>query len=235
MAGLFDAFTNIHHGYLASPSGSHTAAGSNLYALMGTSSLSGQVCSAVTYDGVNAVELAAEHSAGKVRTSLWGLAGIPSGAKTVAATFASTAGTRTFVVWTFSGIAQTDSVFASGSTGGGYDTGSSITLNSDTTCVGAAIDSFWGTIVGSYDWLSAGSPSSAGYHKQGEVTNTTFTFTYGGTDRWSNSAAMLKPFVSTFTPRGSMWFSKIQDFYDELKRGMIPPAAIRKRYEELYI
>jgi hypothetical protein len=34
---------------------------------------------------------------------------------------------------------------------------------------------------------------------------------------------------------GATWiFSKMQDFYDELKRGLVPPDVLQKRYRELF-
>ena len=37
------------------------------------------------------------------------------------------------------------------------------------------------------------------------------------------------------TGPGATWFwSKLQDFYDELKRGLIPPMDLQKRYREVY-
>lgn len=35
--------------------------------------------------------------------------------------------------------------------------------------------------------------------------------------------------------RAIIMFSKIQDFYDELKRGLIPPQELQKRYREVFI
>jgi hypothetical protein len=66
----------------------------------------------------------------------------------------------------------------------------------------------------------------------GTSEDPTFSFDEGA--RWTLSAVSYDAVAAT-NKRPIWFFSKMQDFYDDLKRGLIPPQDLRRRYREVYI
>lgn len=76
---------------------------------------------------------------------------------------------------------------------------------------------------------------AAGSDEAGAAGSTTMSWTTNQpARRWVSAGVSLKPHVPSGMGGDVMWvMSKIQDFYNELKLGRVPPDVLRRRYREL--
>ena len=92
-----------------------------------------------------------------------------------------------------------------------------------------------GETEGHYDTYSDTQNSTHWWaYKRATSTSENMEFTWTN----SNDYGIGGFAIATHSPSGNRAFliaSKIQDFYDELKKGLIPPDLLQKRYKELFI
>lgn len=196
--------------------------------------------SGVTYDG-DAMTLIASKSTGGVGTysRFWYLANPSSGTNNVAVT-SGKAGSAGAV--SYKGVDTSDPIGTPVTAG---VTSNNISAVASSSVGELVVDTVGARNAGSLD-LTVGAGQTQRYNQkttgrscggseEAGAGSVTMSWTADVSDELTLIAVPLKPAPLAFAPRSSMWFSEIQDFYDELKRGMISPRQLQRRHNEVYI
>lgn len=195
-----------------------------------------------TYDGVTLDYLItqANSSVDPSRVYIYYMLSPPAGAHTIAYTMGSVY--NNYCVQTWSGVNQ-NTPFGTPSIGIGndqlitrtvssaagdvvIDNASFVTTPGRTITLGADQTSLYGENSGSEPILGYGGSYEAG------AASVDMTWALEATAQWASAAVALKP--APGGSQGIMIWSKMQDFYDELKRGLIPSWDLQRQYKELY-
>ena len=215
-----------------------------------------ETISGVTY-GATPLTLLDEHTSGPRFLNVWYLLNPPAGTQTITITWTGNEVRKSGGSVTFSGVDITSRATAYGAkqevAGDGDGTFGPYNITSEVGSVALDIVGYQSGSSGGSGMITAiteanqvellqseggGAGSQwyavAGSYKDGEAS-TSFGWTFDTSGAMRGMGYSLPPIISSgVSTSAGFIFSRTQNFYDELKRGLIPSWDIQRRYKEAY-